>query len=151
MGPVVCCVDGSDLTRAIVEFARGAASRRGAPLILLNVRPGVTAPGVSAASAGQARLRELELADAAELLERVALDAALPGDTGRRAEVAHGSIGSRIVEVCADEDASLVVVGSHGRGAVKRALLGSVSTEVAAHAPCPCVVVSPAAAERLTA
>jgi nucleotide-binding universal stress UspA family protein len=61
--------------------------------------------------------------------------------------VATGSAADYIVEACADESAELVVLGSHGRGGLKRALLGSVSTNVASRAPCPCVVVSPDAAE----
>ncbi|MCE7004747.1 universal stress protein [Kibdelosporangium philippinense] len=39
------------------------------------------------------------------------------------------------------QDAALLVVGSHGRGALKRALLGSVSHSVANHAPCPVAIV----------
>ena len=35
----------------------------------------------------------------------------------------------------------VLVLGSHGRGAVKRALLGSVSTGVLHHATCPVLVV----------
>jgi len=37
--------------------------------------------------------------------------------------------------------ANLIVVGSHGRGGVSRALLGSVAETVSRHAPCPVLVV----------
>jgi nucleotide-binding universal stress UspA family protein len=40
-------------------------------------------------------------------------------------------------------EASAIVVGSRGRGAFKRALLGSVSTHIVHHSPVPVVVVRP--------
>jgi hypothetical protein len=45
----------------------------------------------------------------------------------------------------------LVVIGSHGRSGIRAALLGSVSSTVAARAPCPCVIVPPTAGGRLDA
>jgi nucleotide-binding universal stress UspA family protein len=35
----------------------------------------------------------------------------------------------------------MIVVGSHGRGALGRALIGSVSDQVVRRAPCPVLVV----------
>jgi nucleotide-binding universal stress UspA family protein len=35
-----------------------------------------------------------------------------------------------------------IVIGSRGRGAIKRALLGSVSTHVANNTECPVIVIS---------
>ena len=43
--------------------------------------------------------------------------------------------------VTAAEGADLVVVGSRGHGGFVGMLLGSVSQHVAAHAPCPVLVV----------
>ncbi len=40
-----------------------------------------------------------------------------------------------------DWPADLVVIGSHGRGGLDRAVLGSVAESVARHAPCPVLIV----------
>jgi nucleotide-binding universal stress UspA family protein len=145
MGPVLACVDGSDVTASVIGVARKLADALGLELVLLHVAPRTEAPGVSAAPGGQQRLHEEELRDAEALLDRIASEAGLDSNVRRRAQT--GAAADRIVEVCADEGADLVVLGSHGRGGLKRALLGSVSTNVASRAPCPCVVVSPHAAE----
>jgi nucleotide-binding universal stress UspA family protein len=52
-----------------------------------------------------------------------------------------GPPGDAIVEVARSEQVDLVVVGSHGRGAVGRFLVGSVSEHAVRHAPCPVLVV----------
>ena len=43
-----------------------------------------------------------------------------------------------------EEKADLVVMGTHGRGAIKRALIGSVAAGVARAASCPVLLVPPA-------
>ncbi|MFD8410969.1 universal stress protein [Streptomyces sp. NPDC059650] len=47
------------------------------------------------------------------------------------------------VLVAEAEGAEVLVVGSRGRGGFRRALLGSVSQQVALHAPCPVTIVRP--------
>lgn len=144
---VLCSVDDSDHAVAVARYAARLADALGDELVLLHVVTPTHAPGVSAAPAGRERLRELELQGAEELLARVCRDAGLAADVRRRPEI--GDPPQRIVEVCEEEDASHVVLGSRGRGGLTAALLGSVSMAVASHAPCPCVIVSGPAADRL--
>ena len=53
----------------------------------------------------------------------------------------HGSAGWTLPREA--HDARLLVVGSHGRSALRGLLAGSVSVHVARHSPCPVVVVGP--------
>jgi nucleotide-binding universal stress UspA family protein len=145
MGNVICCVDGSDAARSALHVARRLVERLDLELVLLHVQPPTEAPGVSAAPAGQQRLHEAEMQDAEALLAGIAHEHELGQDVRRRAEI--GPAADSILAVCAEERAELVVLGSRGRGGLKAALLGSVSTKVAAHAPCPCVIVPPDAGE----
>ena len=46
-----------------------------------------------------------------------------------------------ISRIASERDAQLIVVGSHGWGAARRLLAGSVSTGLVHQAPCPVLVV----------
>lgn len=52
-----------------------------------------------------------------------------------------GAPAAQIVRTAAEWPADLVVLGSHGRHGVSRALLGSVAEAVTRQAPCPVLVV----------
>lgn len=54
------------------------------------------------------------------------------------------SVADEIVNLAHNEKVNLVVLGTHGRGALKRALIGSVALGVARAAPCPVLLVPPA-------
>jgi nucleotide-binding universal stress UspA family protein len=56
-------------------------------------------------------------------------------------ESAYGDAGFALVDIAANVDAGLLVVGSVGHGGIVGALLGSVSQYCVHHATCPVVVV----------
>lgn len=54
-----------------------------------------------------------------------------------------GDASDQIVQYAKTTGADLIVLGSHGRHGIKRALLGSVAERVAREADCPVLIVRP--------
>lgn len=137
MSRILCCVDDSAETRAVVSVAMSLAGKLQLDLVLVHVAPHSHAPGISAAIGGQERLHEEERQAGEALIDRIAEETGV--HARKRAEL--GSPAERIVELCREEEATFVVLGSRGRGGLKASVLGSTSLHVAGHAPCPCVIV----------
>jgi nucleotide-binding universal stress UspA family protein len=148
---VICGVDGSPDSHAALKVAAQFADRLGSKLILAHVAELAYVPyaaaypfGGTAGPMTMAADADSEEEEAAELLERVAVDAGLP-DAERRAAIGHPA--ERLAELADEEDAELIVVGSRGRGAFKAAFLGSVSYNLVGVARCPVLIVGPGALE----
>ena len=82
----------------------------------------------------------------AEQLGRQILDAQAEGvrsagGTVAGTHLAMGDAPREIVHLAEDLDAGLIVMGSRGRGGIRRALMGSVSDAVVRHAHCPVLIV----------
>jgi len=73
-------------------------------------------------------------------LDRLRADISFPPDR-LSADVVHGQPGRVLVEGAREAD--MLVVGTHGLGAVERLVLGSVSAHCALRSPVPVVVVRP--------
>ena len=58
-----------------------------------------------------------------------------------------GDIRERIIDSANDWPADLILIGSHGKDAVRRFLLGSVAESVARHAKCSVQIVRARAAQ----
>jgi nucleotide-binding universal stress UspA family protein len=57
--------------------------------------------------------------------------------------ILRGDAATAIVALADEVSAQAIVIGSRGRGGIKRAVLGSVSDHVLRHAPCPVLVTGP--------
>lgn len=136
---LLLATDLSEASASATDEAFELAAKLGASLLIVSViDPGslLLPGGRFRARIDQVRERREQLAQ--ELVER-----------GRREglEVSFlvwtGDPGDMIVEAAEAEKVDMVLVGSHGRGAVGRFFLGSVSEHVVRHAPCPVLVVRP--------
>ena len=58
-----------------------------------------------------------------------------------QAHLREGRVAPEIVALAEDIGAGLIVIGSRGRGGIRRALMGSASDLVVRHAHCPVLVV----------
>lgn len=142
---IICGVDGSHASRSAARVAARLARTLNVRFVLAYVtedRP--TFPY------RDARLRELQRRRAIEagqrLLEGVAAE--LPG-AAPELRVTFGTPVEALRDLCSEESAELLVVGSRGRSPLAAAVLGSVSARLVSTAACPVVVVStPAAADR---
>ncbi len=78
-----------------------------------------------------------------QALARLAESAGEFAAAGKRSvtEIRSGDAATGLVDVARDEGADLIVVGSHGLGALERVLLGSVPENVLRHAHCSVVIV----------
>ncbi len=63
------------------------------------------------------------------------------GGTVKEAHLRQGRVDEEIVELAESLGIGLIVMGSRGRGRIRRALMGSVSDSVVRHAHCPVTIV----------
>jgi nucleotide-binding universal stress UspA family protein len=132
---IVVGVDGSKHSRRALTWALNEARLRGAGCVVIH------AWGYGLATStplpGEA---PLVLSDDAEAL--LAKDVEFASTSGVPVEgiLVFGAASRALID--ASHDALLVVVGSHGRGALASAVLGSVSLACVHHAVCPVVVVT---------
>lgn len=134
MGHVVVGVDGSDASVAALRWAMSHAELHGLQVVAVCAYDVpwtiYIVPTFDEASYAQ---------QAQEMLDRTVREA--------QATMPDVSVESRLVQnrpakalILAAEGADLLVVGSHGYGALSDVHIGSVANAVVNHAPCPVVV-----------
>jgi len=138
---IVVGVDGSPASNAAVCWAARDAAMRNVPLTLVHAYNTYvpTFPQIPL-SAGVALFQEEDGRQVLEQAVKIAEDAV---KADQNIAIASELKSSPPVPTMVDlsEEAEMVVVGSNGRGAVGRVLLGSVSSGVVRHAKCPVAVI----------
>lgn len=141
MGSILAPVDFSDITPAVLATAASLAAAFSTKLWLLHVSaPDPDFVGFEAGPqtvrdqrAQLLRVEHRELQEAADRLRADGVDAT--------ALLIQGPTVEKILAEAGRVAADWIVMGSHGRGAVRRALLGSVSEGVLHRAHCKVAIV----------
>jgi nucleotide-binding universal stress UspA family protein len=142
---VILPLDGGDLAERALPDAIDLANTFGRSLLLVRVTPDITPPitlvGDGALVTPEILRAEQEEACSylAKVRERYANDAALP----IQSMVMTGAPGVRILDLAAAHPGSVLVMSTHGRGLLSRAVLGSVTTQVIREGATPTLVIPP--------
>jgi nucleotide-binding universal stress UspA family protein len=147
--PILFAYDGSDQAKAAIREAAAQLrpSTRALVLTVWQPQPSAAlgfAPGAGLPSDLEERLEQEAMKEAergAALARSVGFDATALVESGT-------PVWSAIVRAADDHDASVIVMGSHGRTGLARALLGSVAAAVSSHGDRPVLIVHAAAADR---
>lgn len=134
---IVWATDGSELADRALDQARQLAERHRSRIVAVHANAVLTGrAGGAPLLADEPDIRE-KLADQVAELRSAGFDARLEVRTGTHATAA-------LIKEAADEvDADLIVVGTHGRGPVGAAVLGSVARALCHTSSCPVLVVPP--------
>ena len=144
---ILLAIDGSEHSDAVVdEIAHRHSPADSEVRIISVVNPPMppSAESLATSSGYHGELEKIEREGARQAIEKAAarLRESLEGCSVKiTTEVLAGSPKLVILEDAEAFDADLIVVGSHGHGALERFLLGSVSQAVALHAKCSVEIV----------
>lgn len=141
MNVVAVGIDLSPLGDQVVRKALEFSAPHDAELVLVHVAD--PDPDFVGMEVGPQYIRDDLARELREERARLHDMAAAVEGRGRRVRVVmvRGAAAASLVEVARRVEADLLVVGSHGKGPMKRLFLGSVSEGVLRQAPCPVLVV----------
>lgn len=143
---VLFATDFSPAAAAAIPYVKEVATRYGAGLFALHVRPPVVNPMIPPASWAAT----VEAARAEEQRQRETLLAAFAG-MHPEIIIEEGDIQSSLASAIAMHKIDLIVVGTRGRTGVGKFFLGSTAEEIFRQASCPVLTVGPHATLSLQA
>lgn len=137
---VLVAVDDSKFSEAAVRALGAQIRPQMAEVQILHVLQPIAVSTPPQMAANYAPELEDQGKRAKELVERSA-DTLRAAGLKVETRVEKGDVRLRIVDLAAEWNADLVVIGSHGRTGIPRLLLGSVADYVARNAPCSVEIV----------
>lgn len=137
---VLFATDFSPATDAAFSYATALADRYGSKLYVAHV---INLDSFDLLESESVRVSIQQARDEAERkITQLLAPLGLPGDR-YQVMITEGAISEALVDIIQRHHIDLAVLGTHGRRAFKKLLLGSVAEEVFRMAPCPVLTVGP--------
>lgn len=140
---IVCALDLSEHSRQVAEYATMLAKMSGASIVAVYAAPTLTQytgfhvpPNTIDSFVG-------EIVSGAEKAMADFVAEHFP-DVQVKAEVVVGYAAEEILSLAKNEDADLIVMGTHGRKGIDRILFGSVAEKVVKNSSRPVLTIRPA-------
>jgi nucleotide-binding universal stress UspA family protein len=143
---MVVTLDGSKLAEGVLDTALELAEALGLPLVLkrvIGVRMDLESPYIPHAAHAYHEQVEQERTEAREYLTQLAEDLRSRGATIAALDVDQGPAARTILDTLDPDGRDLLAMGTHGRGGLRRMILGSVSDKVVRAAVGPVLLVRP--------
>ncbi|MGB3633647.1 MAG: universal stress protein [Rubrobacteraceae bacterium] len=143
---ILLATDGSKGSELAARTAAGLSRKLGSSMYLIHVMP-VSSFHSGFGAAGDSdegdtlTIYEEDVGQAQDLLDEQVKQLEEESVAVEKAELRTGEPDAEVVNFAEEVGVDLVVVGSRGTGAFKRAPMGSVSDAVLRHAHCPVLVV----------
>ena len=146
-GPIVLCTDGSDASNRALA-AGLAILNADTDIVIVTVADEadpmlLTGTGMASGTMSAEDFDKLVGEFEAEAESHVRAAATFLDRSDATTRVLRGGAGNALCAFARDVSARALVLGTRGRGGIKRALLGSVSDYVVRNAPCPVVITPP--------
>lgn len=139
---VVVPVDFSSTMNKVVEYATGVAELMGAGVLFFHVVNDFQGYDMLLVHPSfEAMSRELKEKSEKKIAALVEDYSHLKGGAEGKVEI--GDAAEKIVGYAADEEADMIIIGTHGNKGLERLLMGSVAEKVVRTAPCPVLVFNP--------
>jgi nucleotide-binding universal stress UspA family protein len=140
---IAVATDGSETADAAVAIAIDLAKRYAADLLVVAVAPLPPVFSTPNEPLVPAAIPQSPVPEYRELVDAAIAEARAAGLTNVSGVCEEGVVVDEVLAQVHAHSSDLLVVGSRGLSAAKRLVLGSVSSALVTHAPCPVLVVRP--------
>ncbi len=139
---IVVPVDLEQHTQKLIDFSMYMAEKLNAELSLIHVTEFYSAEDMLLGSPSLENINTQRISKAREAMERL-----LAENTGKydkiKGTVLKGEVVETIVTFAANEQADMVIIGTHGAKGLEKILLGSVAERVVKRVHCPTLTMNP--------